>query len=112
MELNAGVAGLEAIVIVGKGVTFDAGHLHQPSRDAVMDMSGAAAVIGTMGLEPSRIPIHLVGLVPATESAWRGGASGRRHYPLRRNDLEWTTPTPRAADDALAYARRSNRHSH
>ena len=62
------------IVIIGKGVTFDTGGVNlkvQPGGldDMKSDMAGAAAVIGTfIAVSKARLPIHLVGLIPATDN--------------------------------------------
>lgn len=60
-------------VIVGKGVTYDTGGLSlkpSTSMDTMKsDMGGSAAVIGTMvAVAKNKLPIHLVGLVPATDN--------------------------------------------
>jgi leucyl aminopeptidase len=61
------------IVLVGKGVTFDSGGISlkdPPGMDEMkFDMSGAAAVIAALTFAASmRLPLHLVGLVPAVEN--------------------------------------------
>jgi leucyl aminopeptidase len=61
------------IVLVGKGVTFDSGGISlkdPPGMDEMkFDMSGAAAVIAAIIFAASvRLPLHVVGLVPAVEN--------------------------------------------
>lgn len=61
-------------VIVGKGVTFDTGGLSiKPSANMHLmksDMGGAAAVLGTVEAAARlQLPIHLVGIVPATDNS-------------------------------------------
>lgn len=61
------------ICLVGKGVTFDTGGISiKPSADMEKmkyDMSGAAAVIGTMGVVADlKLQLHVVGLAPAVEN--------------------------------------------
>lgn len=61
------------IVLVGKGVTFDSGGISlKPPRDMdemKYDMSGAATVLGVMSaVAELRLPINVVGLVPAVEN--------------------------------------------
>jgi leucyl aminopeptidase len=61
-------------VLAGKGVTFDTGGLSiKPSANLHLmksDMGGAAAVFGTLEVAARlRLPVHLVGLVPATDNA-------------------------------------------
>lgn len=60
-------------VLVGKGVVYDTGGYsiktgtYMPTMKC--DMSGAAAVIGTMSaISKSKLPIHVIGLVPATDN--------------------------------------------
>jgi len=67
------------IVFVGKGVVYDTGGLSlKPTAsmdDMKCDMSGAAAVIGAMcAAAKANLPIHLVGLVPATDNRPGGNA--------------------------------------
>lgn len=62
------------VVLVGKGVVYDTGGLSlKPTPNSMdkmkADMGGAAAVIGTMcGVASLNLPIHVVGLVPATDN--------------------------------------------
>lgn len=73
MEHNPGREDLDTVVLVGKGITFDTGGISlKPSEkmDRMRDdMGGGAAVLATMlavgQLDP---PLHIVGLVPATEN--------------------------------------------
>lgn len=60
-------------VIVGKGVTYDTGGLSlKPSASMETmkcDMAGSAAVAGVFyAVAKNELPIHLVGLVPATDN--------------------------------------------
>ena len=66
-------------VLVGKGVTYDTGGLSlkpSTSMDTMKsDMGGSAAVIGTMvAVAKNELPIHLIGLVPATDNRPSGNA--------------------------------------
>ncbi len=59
--------------LVGKGVTFDTGGLSiKPSQNMHLmksDMGGAAAVFGAMEATARlRLPVHLIGIVPATDN--------------------------------------------
>jgi len=104
------------VVLVGKGVTFDAGGISlKPSAgmaEMKMDMSGAGAVIGTMSAAAElRLPVHLVGLVPATENLPGGGALKPgdivRHYNGMTTEVDNTDAEGRLIlADALAYAGR------
>ena len=63
----------QPIVLVGKGVVYDTGGLSlKPSNfmDTMKsDMGGAAAVIGTMSaIAEAKLPVHVIGLVPATDN--------------------------------------------
>ncbi len=67
------------IVLVGKGVTFDSGGISlKPSKDMdemKYDMSGAAAVLGTMSaVAELQLPLNLVGIIPAVENLPGGKA--------------------------------------
>jgi leucyl aminopeptidase len=61
------------IVLVGKGVVFDTGGLNlKPGNymdEMKSDMSGAAAVTGVFhALAQMKLPLHVVGLIPATDN--------------------------------------------
>lgn len=79
MEYRNAPVGDKPIVLVGKGITFDAGgiSLKPPARldEMKFDMSGGAAVFGAM-LATARLelPIHLVGVVAAAENLPDGRA--------------------------------------
>jgi len=69
----------QPIVLVGKGVVYDTGGLSlKPSNfmDTMKsDMGGAAAVIGTMSaVAEANLPVHVIGLVPATDNRPGGNA--------------------------------------
>ena len=70
---NAGKIKLPKVGLVGKGVTFDTGGIsikgHQNMHYMKSDMGGAAAVLGTMELTAKlELPVHLIGIVPATDN--------------------------------------------
>lgn len=65
---------LTKVGLVGKGVTFDTGGLSiKPSANMHLmksDMGGAAAVFGTMEAAARlKLPVHLIGIVPATDNS-------------------------------------------
>ena len=67
------------VVLVGKGLTFDSGGICIKPADKMdqmkSDMSGGAAVIGAlMAVSDLRLPMNVVGLVPATENLPGGKA--------------------------------------
>ncbi len=71
MEYSAGRQ--KPLVLVGKGVTFDTGGLNvkpdQYMLDMHMDMSGGAAVIhGMAAIARLKLPVNVVGIVPAVEN--------------------------------------------
>jgi len=109
-------ATLPIIVLVGKGVTFDSGGISiKPSANMAemkMDMSGAAAVIGTMQAASTlRLPVRLVGLVPATENLPGGNALKPgdilRHLNGKTSEIDNTDAEGRLIlADALSYASR------
>lgn len=61
-------------VLVGKGVVYDTGGLSlKPTAGSMdsmkSDMAGAAAVVGAMyAIAKNKLPIHVVGLIPATDN--------------------------------------------
>jgi len=78
LEYNEG-KGLETVALVGKGITFDSGGISiKPSERMERmkdDMSGAAAVLATMQAAAElNLPLHLVGIMPATENLPDGKA--------------------------------------
>lgn len=67
------------IVLVGKGITFDTGGISlKPGADMdemKYDMCGAASVLGAMKAAVlMKLPINLVGIIPATENMPGGAA--------------------------------------
>jgi len=79
IEWNGGKRFDKPFVLIGKGITFDTGGISiKPSAgmgDMKMDMSGAAAVIGTMQAAASlKLPVNIVGLIPACENMPSGKA--------------------------------------
>ena len=61
------------IVLIGKGVTFDAGGLNLKQPEFMYDMnkdkSGAAVVVSTIyAISKLRIPINLIGIAPLVEN--------------------------------------------
>jgi len=73
LEHNPGQPELDTVVLVGKGITFDTGGIslkpHENMDRMRGDMGGAAAVLATMlAVGQLDLPLHVVGLVPATEN--------------------------------------------
>ncbi|MEO1290602.1 MAG: leucyl aminopeptidase, partial [Chloroflexota bacterium] len=106
------------IVLVGKGVTFDTGGYSLKSRDGMIgmkaDMSGGAAVIGAMKtIAKLNLPIHVAGLIPASDNmigskAYRPQevltASNGKTIEIISTDAEGRL----LLADALVYAQRFN----
>ena len=79
MEYRAGASDAEPIVIVGKGITFDTGGLSIKSASDMeqmkFDMCGAASVFGVLRASAlMKIPLNVVGIIPATENMPDGNA--------------------------------------
>jgi leucyl aminopeptidase len=67
------------LVLVGKGVIYDTGGLNIKTGDYMAqmktDMAGAATVAGVMyAIAKSKIPVHVIGLIPATDNRPGGNA--------------------------------------
>jgi leucyl aminopeptidase len=67
------------IALVGKGITFDSGGIclkgSNKLEDMRFDMCGAAAVLGTLEAAARlRLPVNLVGILPAAENLPSGSA--------------------------------------
>lgn len=79
LEHNQPKEGIDTIVLIGKGITFDSGGISiKPSEkmeEMKYDMAGGAAVLGTMqAVATLKLPLHVVGIVPATENLPSGTA--------------------------------------
>jgi leucyl aminopeptidase len=79
MEWNGGQAGEAPVAIVGKGVTFDTGGISIKPGEGMdkmkYDMAGGAAAIGIMRTVAAlKLPLNVVGLVPATDNMPSGSA--------------------------------------
>ena len=67
------------LVLVGKGLTFDAGGISiKPAKgmeEMKFDMSGGAAVLGAMhAIAELRVPLNVIGIVPSSENLINGKA--------------------------------------
>ncbi len=67
------------VVLVGKGITFDSGGLSikpaEGMEEMKSDMAGGAAVLGALqAIADLNLPVHVVGLIPATENVINGHA--------------------------------------
>lgn len=73
MEYKGEGENLKKVALVGKGVTFDTGGISIKASTNMYymksDMGGAAAVMGTMEVVSKlKLPIHLIGIIPATDN--------------------------------------------
>lgn len=114
IEHDPGQEGDGAIVLVGKGVTFDTGGYSLKTRDGMVpmkgDMAGAAAVIGAMAaIGELGLPLRVVGICPCVENmadarAYRPSdvlvARGGTSIEVISTDAEGRL----ALADALSYA--------
>ena len=68
------------IVLVGKGVVYDTGGINLKTPpgsldDMKADMGGAASVVGALvAVSANKLPLHVIGLVPATDNRPGGNA--------------------------------------
>ena len=109
-------AAKKPLLFIGKGITFDSGGISiKPSskmEEMKFDMCGGAAVLGAFrAVAGLKLPVHLVGLVPATENLPGGSAQkpgdvvraiGGKTIEVINTDAEGRL----VLADALGYARR------
>lgn len=67
------------VILVGKGIVYDTGGLNIKTGDYMAqmkgDMAGAAAVTGVFhAVAMNRLPVHVIGLIPATDNRPGGNA--------------------------------------
>jgi len=80
LQYNKGKARRKPVVLVGKGITFDAGGISlKPAGEMdemKFDMCGAASVLGTVkAVAEMDLPINLVALIPSCENLPDGDAN-------------------------------------
>jgi len=73
LEYKGDHEGLDTLVLVGKGITFDTGGISIKPTAGMgkmkSDMAGAAAVLGTMlTVGMLDLPLHIIGIAPCTEN--------------------------------------------
>jgi leucyl aminopeptidase len=83
-------SGGHPVVLIGKAITFDSGGLSLKPGEGMdkmkYDMAGGAAVLGAMkAVSEMNLPVHLVGVLPATENM-PGGASSKPGDVVRAID--------------------------
>ncbi|MBI4545003.1 MAG: leucyl aminopeptidase, partial [Gemmatimonadetes bacterium] len=104
------------LALVGKGVTFDSGGLSikpaERMEEMKYDMSGAAAVLGALqAVAQLKLPVNVVGLIPATENlpsgkALKPGDVIRSHLGRTIEVINTDAEGRLILADALSYARR------
>ncbi|WP_421920858.1 leucyl aminopeptidase family protein [Marinifilum sp.] len=68
------------LIFVGKGIVYDTGGLSlKPTKDSMdlmkSDMGGAASVVGALyAIAKAKLPVHVIGLIPATDNRPGGNA--------------------------------------
>ncbi|TGE28962.1 leucyl aminopeptidase family protein [Hymenobacter metallicola] len=113
----AGATNAKPYVLVGKGVVFDTGGLSLKPTPASMDMmkcdmSGGAAVTGVLyALAKNNVPLHVIGLVPATDNrpgglAFAPGDVLTMYSGLTVEVLNTDAEGRLILADALAFARK------
>jgi leucyl aminopeptidase len=106
-------------IIVGKGVVYDTGGINLKTMpggldDMKCDMSGAAAVIGTfLAVASNQLPIHLIGLIPATDNrpgfnAYVPGDVIQMHSGATVEVMNTDAEGRLILADALSYAQQLN----
>ncbi|HET92008.1 MAG TPA: leucyl aminopeptidase [Chloroflexi bacterium] len=107
---------LDTLVLVGKGITFDTGGYslkgHEGMATMKTDMAGAAVVIGALrAIGMLDLPLHVVGLTPASDNMISGRAYRPQEVVTASNgatiEIKSTDAEGRMLlADALVYARR------
>ncbi|GAB3291691.1 leucyl aminopeptidase family protein [Hymenobacter tenuis] len=115
----AGATNAKPIVLVGKGVVYDTGGLSlKPTPNSMdlmkCDMAGSAVVVGVLtALAKNQIPLHVIGLVPATDNRPGGPALAPGDVITMYNGLTVEVMNTDAEGrlilaDALAFAKKYN----
>ncbi|MBC8084402.1 MAG: peptidase M17 [Hymenobacter sp.] len=113
----AGATNAKPYVLVGKGVVFDTGGLSlKPTPGGMdmmkLDMAGGATVVGTLyALARNQVPLHVIGLVPATDNrpgglAFAPGDVLTMYSGLTVEVLNTDAEGRLLLADALAFARK------
>jgi leucyl aminopeptidase len=112
----AGAVNRKPVVLVGKGVVYDTGGMNLKPGDSMLnmkdDMSGAAAVACAIyALALAKVPVHVVGLMPATdnrpgEKALVPGDVIRMHNGMTVEVLNTDAEGRLILADALSYAKK------
>ena len=113
MEYGSSYKKNGTVALVGKGVTFDSGGISiKPSAnmgEMKMDMSGAAAVIGTFhSVAALKLKKHVIGIIPSVENMPSGSAIKPgdiiKHFNGKTSEVDNTDAEGRLIlADALSY---------
>ncbi|UOR07332.1 leucyl aminopeptidase [Hymenobacter aerilatus] len=114
-----GATNSKPFVLVGKGVVYDTGGLSlKPTPNSMdmmkCDMAGGAAVVGTLyALAKNQVPLHVIGLVPATDNrpggpAFAPGDVLTMYSGLTVEVLNTDAEGRLILADALAFAKKYN----
>jgi len=116
LEHRGGAKGAAPVVLVGKGITFDSGGISlKPAEnmgEMKYDMAGGAAVLATLqAVADLRLPVNVVGLVPAVENlpdgkAYKPGDILSTYSGQKVEVLSTDAEGRLILADALSYARR------
>ena len=107
----------QPVMLVGKGIVFDTGGLSlKPTKNSMdfmkADMGGAAAVIGAFeAIARLNVPLHVVGLIPASDNrpgghAYVPGEVVTMHSGATVEVMNTDAEGRMLLADALSYARR------
>jgi leucyl aminopeptidase len=107
----------QPVILVGKGVVYDTGGLSlKPTPNSMdmmkCDMAGSAAVAGTMyAIAKAKLPVYVIGLVPATdnrpgENAYVPGDVITMYNGMTVEMLNADAEGRMILADALAYAQK------
>ncbi len=105
------------IVFIGKGIVYDTGGLSlKPTKDSMdlmkSDMGGAASVAGALyAIAKTKLPVYVVGLIPATDNrpggnAYVPGDIIKMHNGLHVEVLNTDAEGRLILADALSYAKK------
>ncbi len=118
MQHHGGAPDAAPVVLVGKGITFDAGGLNIKSSSDMeqmkFDMCGAASVFGALRAAAlMALPLNVVGIVPAAENmpdgnAFRPGDVVTTMSGQTVEILDTDSEGRVVLSDALTYAERYN----
>lgn len=80
LDYQCGEKNAKPIVLIGKGLTFDAGGISlkqaQGMDEMKYDMCGGATVLGTLlAVAQLQLPLNIIGLIPASENMPDGDAN-------------------------------------